>query len=189
MTCWQQILTICGKHIMRWSSASKLMSRKWRSISSSCINVALFEALSRVQCLTWNIIILGHGDMVVKECTFAVISARSSSRMMVSAIDLPSWLPRRQWKARRAAFNMRLPVVGSLAIQCAVMQRYDWRLWSGRKADAASWLLCPVSIKVSVYILYNGTYHKFLLKPLEPCLPCLDNGLTNLCAMWDILVL
>jgi hypothetical protein len=46
----------------------------------------------------------------------------------------------------------------------------------GRKADAASRLLCLVSIKVSVYILYDGTYRKLLLKFLEPRLPCLDNG-------------
>ena len=63
------------------------------------------------------------------------------------------------------------------------------RPYVGHKANVASGLLCRVLIKLPVSISDTGTYHKFFLKLLEPCLPCLDDRLTNLRAVWDVFVL
>jgi hypothetical protein len=57
------------------------------------------------------------------------------------------------------------------------------------KANAASGLLCQVLVELPIGISNTGTYCKFFLKLLEPCLPCLDNSLANLCAVWDVFIL
>ena len=49
MTYWTQILIMCGKHIIRRSRGSKLMSHDWRSFASSSMKVPLLDALLRVQ--------------------------------------------------------------------------------------------------------------------------------------------
>ena len=63
------------------------------------------------------------------------------------------------------------------------------RPYVGRKANVASRLLCRVLVKLPVGISDTGTYRKFFLKLLEPCLPCLDDHLANLRAVWDVFVL
>ena len=54
--CWQQMLMVWGKHIMHLSTGLNSMLHKPRRILSSSMKVLLFEALSRIQCLTWNIV-------------------------------------------------------------------------------------------------------------------------------------
>ena len=56
ITCWQQMLMTWGKHIVHLCTRSQSMSHKQRRIPSSSMKVLLFEALSRVQCPTRNIV-------------------------------------------------------------------------------------------------------------------------------------
>jgi len=52
MTHPEQRSTTCAKHMILWSSASKVMSHFVNIILSSSIIVPLFDALSRVKCPT-----------------------------------------------------------------------------------------------------------------------------------------
>jgi hypothetical protein len=128
----------------------------------------------------------------MKSHTFAVIPARSSRATTVCTIDLPSWVPCRQWKAISAALERRVPVISSLAIQCAVMQRYNWRLWSDQMSDvkpiwpAAFYKVQTASIKLLMSIANNGTYSKVPFKCFEPNLPCLDNGFMKLSNLYRV---
>ena len=131
----------------------------------------------------------------MKSRTFAVIPARSSRVTTVCAIDLPSWVLCRRWKAISAALKRRVPVVLSLVIQYTVMQRCGWQLWSNQMSEvkliwlAAFYKVQTAWIPLLMSIVNNGMYGKVPFKCFEPNLPCHDDGFTKLCAVGDVLLL
>ena len=139
------------------------------------------------------------GQIIVKysrkSCTFMVIPASSNRGAIVCTINLPSWVPCRWWKAISVAFKRRVPVVSSLAIQCAVTQRYNWWLWSDQMSDvkliwlAAFYKVQTDLIKLLMSIVNNRMYGKVLFKCFEPNLPCFDDGFMKLCVVGDVLLL
>ena len=62
--------------------------------------------------------------------TFTVIPARSRSSTTVLASVLPSWPPRKRWKAINAVLSWRAEYPFDLEIQWAVIARYGCRFWS-----------------------------------------------------------
>jgi len=121
--------------------------------------------------------------------TFTVTPARSRSSTTVLANVLPSWLPRKRWKAISAALRWREddPSDSDLLIQCAVIARYGCRFWSDHTSavkDILPAAFCASGEKDQLWIYNNDqSYREVFLEDLEIQWPSLDNEFLQLCSM------